>query len=134
MGAAILAAPIFMLFGVSSGLLVYGGVTQLGATQWLWALIIYPVSEEIIFRGGVQGALSRNLPTRIRFAGLSIPNILTSTLFAVVHVWSHGDWLILLVFFPSIIFGLSYELSSKLIVPIALHSWYNLTGILWTWA
>lgn len=133
LGAAVLAAPVFLFIGAFSGFIAYNTVAQITASQWLWAVCIYPVSEEIIFRGGIQRVLARWLRVRAFLPGVSVPNFLTSLLFTAAHLWTQGSLLVLAVFLPSMIFGLSYEVSGKLMIPIALHSWYNLIGMLWVW-
>lgn len=133
MGAAIAVAPVFLLFGMLSGHLAMTSSPQLEANHLLWMLVIYPVSEEIIFRGGVQGAIARLPWGRYGLAGISLSNFLASLIFSLLHVWNLGDWWAIAVFLPSLIYGLSYELTGKLLAPISLHSWYNLVGLFWVW-
>jgi len=87
-------------------------------------MIFAPVAEELFFRGVLQDAF------RVRISGgffaVSYANILTSVLFALVHIPFWGGAHAGLVFFPSVAFGLLYDRTGRLIYPIALHSLYNL--------
>lgn len=97
-------------------------------------LVLWSVSEEIVFRGGIQAALakvpaigSRHLGWPGRRAGtVTLANVLTSVLFAAAHLW-HKSALVAVAVFPvSLILGASLERTGKLRVPVALHSWFNL--------
>jgi len=88
-------------------------------------VIIAPITEEIIFRGAIQTFLSqRNFELNLRW--LSLSNLITSCLFSLSHFLLNNSIAILLVFFPSLIFGYLREKSNSLIAPIVVHSFYNL--------
>ncbi len=85
---------------------------------------LYPVVEEIIFRGTIQQWLGR------KFCGsllrLSTANILTSLLFTLSHLINHSPYWALSTFIPSLIFGFVMERYKIIAAPIILHSTYNL--------
>jgi len=94
----------------------------------LSVLVIAP-GEEFLFRGVVQGRLREAFPARI-----AIP--LTAALFALVHYFSltggSGGRLIAIaiLFLPSLVFGIAYERTQNLVVPILIHGSYNATLVL----
>lgn len=86
-------------------------------------LVIGP-SEEILYRGVVQG--------RLREALSPVPAILiASAIFAAVHVMaltggaSARLTTIAILFLPSIVFGAVYEYTENLVVPALLHGLHN---------
>jgi len=94
--------------------------------NWLPALyivLVYPVVEEIVFRGALQGWLMQKIHRQL--GPVSAANVLTSVAFTLMHGlrWQSG-WS-LLVFFPSLVFGYFRERSGALIAPILLHAFYN---------
>ena len=90
----------------------------------LWMLVLlYPLLEEIIFRGILQPFLSRFV--RTSWSILSLANIITSTLFVSLHFISHPPLWALATFFPSVIFGYIQERTNNLLAPIILHCSYN---------
>lgn len=91
--------------------------------------LLYPVLEEIVFRGLIQEQLHAVLSART-FGALSVANLLTSLLFTGLHFLSHPPLWAALVFFPSLIFGYFKDRHRSLQAPILLHVFYN-TGFLW---
>jgi len=104
------------------------------ADEFIFYIMLIPVLEEVVFRGGVQSYLKN----KIRNFGvvdniilsttsfISIQNIVTSLIFSMAHLLYFSPSHAVLVFFPSIIFGLVYEQYNKLLFPIILHGIYNL--------
>jgi uncharacterized protein len=91
---------------------------------FLLIVLVYPVLEEIVFRGLIQEFIQRLLP--FPFLGpVSMPNAITSILFAGLHILISttlaGAW----VFFPSLVFGYFKDRYLKLTAPILLHIFYN---------
>jgi membrane protease YdiL (CAAX protease family) len=105
--------------------------------------LIWPVAEELIFRGVIQGWLmERNKVQGSGFKGsevgpsalqrqgdrasvLTRANLITSVLFAAAHLVYHSGLHAALVFFPSLVFGHFRERSGGVWAPIALHVAYN---------
>lgn len=84
------------------------------------------IVEEVIFRGGIQGWLLRKDVFRLRLIGLSRANWLTSALFAAAHVWQHPLLLAPGYLAVSLVLGYFRERYKGILVPVALHAWYNL--------
>jgi membrane protease YdiL (CAAX protease family) len=96
----------------------------------LWGVIIFPLIEELAFRGVIQefiAAKTKRLPS---LGYLSAANILTSLLFATLHLIYHQAVWILLVFIPSLLFGYFKEQYRRILPSIILHAFYNLNFIL----
>ncbi len=88
-------------------------------------LVIGPM-EELLFRGVVQG--------RLRETFTPAPAIAVSAaLFAAVHVMALTGSLtarintIIILFFPSLVFGALYEYTDNLVVPALVHALYDAT-------
>jgi len=86
-------------------------------------LVIGP-SEEILYRGVVQGRLRETLSPA--------PAILiASAIFAAVHVMALTGGIsgrlttVAILFFPSLVFGAVYEYTENLVVPALLHGLHN---------
>jgi membrane protease YdiL (CAAX protease family) len=84
------------------------------------------VAEEVIFRGAIQGWLLRKEGLRSRLIGVSRANWLTSLLFAAAHVWQHPLLLLPGYLVVSLVLGYFRERYNGILVPVALHAWYNL--------
>lgn len=105
-----------------------------GATAPAWILqaplvflsltLIYPVLEELAFRGLIQDQLTGRLrPWRWRL--FSKANVLTSLMFAGLHGFQHAPLWAAAVMLPSLVFGHFRERHASLISPIMLHAFYN---------
>ncbi len=80
--------------------------------------ILIPISEDLVFRGIIQGELRRVMPgwTAVIIQGI---------IFALVH----GNPIqITYVIIPAIILGAVYEWSKSIYVPITLHMIFNFVG------
>jgi membrane protease YdiL (CAAX protease family) len=102
--------------------------------QWTWPLaapaeyllpvLIYPVLEEIVFRGLLQELVQESL-TRRKLGPLTLANLLTSLVFTGFHFLNHAPVWAVLVFFPSLVFGFFKDRYGTLSAPILLHVFYN---------
>jgi membrane protease YdiL (CAAX protease family) len=97
--------------------------------QFLLPVVVYPIAEEIVFRGLIQEMLYEYLGSG-RLGPLSVANLLTSSLFAGMHFIYHPPLWAALVFFPSLVFGFFKERTAALSAPIILHAFYN-AGFIW---
>lgn len=88
-------------------------------TVFLFAALIVPVFEEILFRGLFQTSI------RGIVSGAWASVILTSILFAIMHPWTHWPALFVL----SICLGYSYEKSGSLLRPVFIHMLFNTLSI-----
>ncbi len=97
--------------------------------QLLLLVALYPILEEVVFRGLILDSLSRWTKRR-HYGVLTMANILTSGLFVLAHM-IYQPWLwAVLVFLPSLVFGYMKERHASLLPPIFLHSFYNLGFLL----
>jgi len=92
---------------------------------FLLAVVAYPIVEEIVFRGALQGWLLEKTNLRRSFAGISAANGITSLVFAAMHLFNQSPFWALLIVFPSLVFGWAREATSGLAAPILLHMFYN---------
>ena len=97
--------------------------------RWGMFILIYPVLEEIVFRGLLQEWLNNCFKSK-KWSVVSAANLLTSALFVAAHFINQPWHWALLVFFPSIVFGYMKERHNSLLPPIILHVSYNLGFIL----
>ncbi len=96
----------------------------------LLLVFVFPVLEEIVFRGliqeSIQQLLSNNqLPTLIIWR-ISSANVLASLLFSASHLWTHSALWALAILVPSLIFGYFKDQYQSLQPSIVLHIFYNL--------
>lgn len=88
------------------------------------SLLVIGPSEETLFRGTVQNRLRESLPA---WAAI----VLTALLFASVHVTALTGSLgargttIVILFVPSLVFGVVYEYTRNLVVPALIHGIWN---------
>lgn len=90
---------------------------------FLLPVVLYPVLEEFVFRGGLQPALAERWPRR--WGVLTLANLMTSLAFAGLHFFYHPPLWAAAVFVPSLLFGYFRERHAGLLSPILLHGWYN---------
>ncbi|WP_136600794.1 CPBP family intramembrane glutamic endopeptidase [Salinigranum halophilum] len=129
-GVAITGAIIVSVAGVQAG---SNQAAELGAENPEVLLLLIPASiliigpgEELLFRGVVQN--------RLRETFDAVPGIvIASAIFAAIHfvALSGGAGArlvsIVVLFFPSLVFGAVYEFSKNLVVPALVHGIYNAT-------
>lgn len=96
---------------------------------FVFPALLYPVLEELVFRGLVQELAHRYL-NPWRLGPLSHANILTSLVFTAMHFVNHPPLWAAGVFLPSLVFGFFKDRTGSLIAPIVLHVFYN-AGYLW---
>lgn len=87
-------------------------------------VVLYPVLEEYFFRGIIQPLVGVRLP--LKYSIISVANLTTSLLFALFHLVNHPPLWALSTFFPSLVFGYSYERHTSILAPISIHVFYNL--------
>ena len=94
----------------------------------LFAVLIYPLLEEIVFRGALQGLLMERLSGKRLphwLGGLSLANLITSLVFAAMHLFNQSPLWAALIFIPSLVFGWAREATGGLLAPVLLHMFYN---------
>jgi len=104
------------------------------ALQLLLLILVFPILEEIVFRGliqeSIQKLLSHNNIKTMLFWRISYANLLTSLLFSALHLWSQPVLWALGVILPSLIFGYFKDRYQSLKPSILLHIFYN-SGFYW---
>lgn len=93
------------------------------ASDNIWLIIfstciLVPIAEELIFRGIVQGELSRVMPG-VRAV------IIQSVIFAAIHI---DPIQVSYVLIPALVLGAVYEWTKSIYIPIFLHMVFNFTG------
>jgi membrane protease YdiL (CAAX protease family) len=88
-------------------------------------ILVYPLVEELAFRGVIQGFLGTHRHTKESWAGITYANLLTTVLFVLIHFIYHPPTWALAVFVPSLIFGYFKDRFGSVIPSIFLHSFYN---------
>lgn len=121
---AMLAAP------VSWSLMWAVGVRPLKQPQTLWWWLqmtaLLPLLEEWVFRGHLQPMIKQRYFAGYRARHFLTPeNMITSAIFAALHVFSHPPLWAALVFLPSLVFGWAMSRYQHLLVPVLLHGYYN---------
>ncbi len=127
--------PLFllaMLAGPAAWFILYLALQP--EPQWDWPLavplayllpvVVYPLLEEIVFRGLVQELVHEYISAH-SLGPLSVANLLTSLLFTGMHFLYHAPVWAALVFLPSLVFGFFKDRTGKLLAPIVLHAFYN---------
>ncbi len=92
---------------------------------FLMLALVYPVLEEIAFRGAAQGLLWETRLAAVEFGPLSAPNLLTSVAFTGLHLLLRPTWFTLGVFVPSLVFGYFRDRYQGIVPSILLHVFYN---------
>jgi membrane protease YdiL (CAAX protease family) len=129
-GVALSGAILVSVLGVEAG---SNQAAELGAENPEVLLLLIPASflligpgEELLFRGVVQN--------RLRETFSAVPGIaIASAIFAGIHfvALSGGAGArlvsIVVLFFPSLVFGAVYEYTENLVVPALVHGAYNAT-------
>ena len=134
MAASSLAIFVRVLLGYAppeSGHQLLALLTKTDQTELMLALlfgsavIVAPIGEEIIYRGVIQTALARVMGKHMRPAVL----LISSTLFALVHLGSVPMEMLPALFVLGFILGWLYETTGSLWPGILLHALFNAINI-----
>ena len=98
--------------------------------NFLLLAVIYPVLEEIVFRGALQGWLRKSHLMLHNWRGLTLANAITSVAFSIFHLFQNSMIVSIAVFFPSLVFGFFHDRYNHLFASIVLHIFYNF-GFVW---
>ncbi len=126
-GLAILAAPVLwtLLFLIDSPQFSLSWI-MLAPWLFLSLVLVQPLLEEIVFRGGLQGWLSSKAWGEQSIIGITYANMVTSVIFVAMHFIYHAPLMALLVLLPSLIFGYFRDRYDGWLLPsILLHCFYN---------
>jgi len=113
--------------------LIYGFLLQpfqprnilLSLPLFILPVLIYPILEEIVFRGWLQGELYKKKALKRAVFGITLANVVTSLVFSAMHLINHSVIWALLIFFPSLVFGYFRDRYHQIIPSILLHVFYN---------
>lgn len=105
-------------------LYIYNGFQQIEDLKlFLTLILVYPILEEILFRGLIQSTIAKQFSKN--WLIISQANLITSALFVSLHFISHPPLWALAVVIPSITFGYIQERVNNILAPITLHATYN---------
>lgn len=90
-----------------------------------FSILLYPMLEEIVFRGLIQSQLMLRVRWRKQWRGISAANVITSVLFSLLHLMHQDPLMVVLIFFPSLIFGYFKDRHQSVLPSIWLHVFYN---------
>ncbi|MCM3734363.1 CPBP family intramembrane metalloprotease [Bacillus cytotoxicus] len=113
----------------------YSGYKPIGKKNILNFVIMYPIFEEVIFRGMIIPVLNNSFSIypifEIAYIPLTVPILISSFLFAVAHLqyYSFNKTSIkfmLFAFVGGITFGAITDYSLSIVFPLLLHVEFNL--------
>ena len=125
-GLALLAVPVW--WGMSHFMPLVAGWPDWRSALML--VLVAPLTEEVIFRLGLQDWLQGQRWAQSAFCGVSLANGMASLLFAAAHLWQHSPLWSALVLPPGLVFGWCYARWRSIWPGFALHASYN-AGFLW---
>lgn len=123
--AALLLAPLAWLLLAQVQPLALVPLAEIDPWRAFSFCLLYPVLEELVFRGALQGALLQRAWGRRRFGPLSAANLLTSVAFSLLHLVRQSVLWSVAVFPPSLLLGLLRERYGNTRPGILLHVFYN---------
>jgi len=97
--------------------------------RFLFAAALFPVVEELVFRGLLQGSLLRTGWATRRFGPLSIANVVSAAAFSAAHLVRTTPLWAAAVMLPGLVFGFFRE-RHGLHAAVLLHVIYN-AGFIW---
>ncbi|MFN0249022.1 MAG: myxosortase family intramembrane protease [Kofleriaceae bacterium] len=91
-------------------------------------LVVVALPEELFFRGFLLGKLERAFPPKRRFLGGGIgwALIISSALFALIHIPKDGDPRALATFVPALMFGWMRSATGSILAPTLVHAGSNI--------
>jgi len=101
------------------------GMAEMLSLRFLTLAVWWPIWEELIFRGFVQGRLAAAPWAARSWRGVTSANLLTSILFVLAHLFHHPLPLAALTFLPSLLFGYFRDRHASVYPSMALHALYN---------
>ena len=88
-------------------------------------LLIFPVLEEIVFRGLIQDYLSNKITDWDSFLGITWANWLTTLLFCATHLVTRSLLVASLVIVPSLLLGALRDRGFSITALAAIHVYWN---------
>lgn len=126
---------VWLLLGCSVAALVgHFSIFSIGLyfsyANLLFIGVIYPILEEVTFRGFFMGLVLKFREARYSISGISGANLLTTLCFTFFHWATQQSVTAWWVIIPSLLFGWARERYDSLIAPIILHICFNLVLII----
>jgi len=121
---ALFIAPVFWWLNYYFEL--SAAVVRVSWTFLFVVAVLYPVLEELCFRGALQGYLLQSAWGQKHLLRLSRANCLTSVVFVIFHLYGQSIFWSLAVFAPSLLFGYMRERHHSVFPCIILHVFYNI--------
>ncbi len=100
-------------------------LNQTFLTKFTLVVFVYPVLEELTFRGLLQGAALKFEPLARSWIGFSGANLLVSLAFVSLHLLYHPWMWSLAIIAPSLVFGFFRDRTGSTLPGMLLHIWYN---------
>lgn len=100
------------------------------AWPFIATVLVYPVLEELAFRGVLQGWLRSYPWGRSARLGVTAANLMSTAVFCALHLLHHPPAWAALVAAPSLVFGFFRDRSGSVVPAIVLHGAYNLFYVL----
>jgi membrane protease YdiL (CAAX protease family) len=117
--------PVWTALGVLAGPHLY---LPSGWTAWMSFVLVYPVLEELLFRGILYGYALR-FTTRdgrtLRAGPVTLANVLVTLAFVALHLRAQPLAWALAVAVPSLVFGHLRERFASVWPAVLLHAVYN---------
>ncbi len=116
----------------------YSGYNPIGKKNILNFVIMYPIFEEVIFRGMIIPILNNAFPIlsnfEIAYIPVTLPILISSFLFAVSHLqyYKFNQTTIkfmLFAFLGGIIYGMITDSTLSIVFPILLHIEFNFLSV-----
>ena len=100
----------------------------------LWLAVstvaVYPILEELAFRGALQGWIRELRFGRRSWAGVTVANLATTGAFTALHFLHHPPFWAASVAVPSLLFGFFRDRDGTVYPALTLHAGYNLLYLL----
>ncbi|MGN5651902.1 lysostaphin resistance A-like protein [Bacillus sp. Brlt_9] len=131
---------VLILIAVITNIFIsrYSGYNPSGKKNILNFVIMYPIFEEVIFRGMIIPILNNSFSTHpffeIAYIPVTLPILISSFLFAVSHLQYYrfnqtSIKFMLFAFLGGIIYGMITDSSLSIVFPILLHIEFNLLSV-----
>ena len=98
---------------------------QVGSWSFVSLVVVQPCLEEVVFRGLLQGRLSRWQRMRTAWRGFTAANGVTALLFTAGHFVNHPALWAAGVVVPALVFGFFRDRYASIWPGTLLHMFYN---------
>ena len=88
-------------------------------------LLLFPVLEEIVFRGLLQGFLAKKWGGSRTFLGMGLPNCGTTFVFCLTHLLTRSPLVSAMVLIPSLALGAMRDRGFSITTLACIHMYWN---------